>query len=117
MNTSPVEETTEGRIVFDASIPNLRTGISSEPVRLRVEKGSVTKIEGGQDAKSLERMWEEQDDPNMYNIAKFAMGMNPMCREADGGIVRDHGVCGSVHFGIGTRSNREGNTAYRRDYA
>jgi leucyl aminopeptidase (aminopeptidase T) len=107
-NTSPVEGITEGIIVFDASIPNLRTGILSAPVRLTVKKGMVTKIEGGRDAKNLERMWAEQKDPNVYNIAQFAMGMNPMCHEANGGIVHDHGLYGSVHFGIGTSSNLGG---------
>lgn len=107
-NTSPLEETTEGTIVFDASIPNLGTGLLSEPVQLKIEKGVVTRIEGGKDAKNLERMWAEQKDPNVYNVAQFAMGMNPMCREANGGIVNDHGVYGTVHFGIGTSSNLGG---------
>jgi 2,5-dihydroxypyridine 5,6-dioxygenase len=107
-NISPVEGTAEGVIVFDASIPNLRTGILSEPVRLTVERGAVTRIDGGRDAKNLERMWAEQHDPNVYNIAQFAMGLNPCCQDADGGIVHDHGLYGSVHFGIGTSSNLGG---------
>lgn len=107
-NTSPVEGTAEGIIVFDASIPNLRTGLLNEPVQLTVENGIVTDIGGGKDAKHLERMWIEQQDPNVYNIAQFAMGMNPMSREANGGIVNDHGLYGTVHFGIGTSSNLGG---------
>lgn len=107
-NTSPVEGTSEGMIVFDASIPNLRSGLLDEPVRLTVEDGVVKKIEGGRDAKHLARMWEEQNDPNVYNIAQFAMGMNPMIQEANGGIVHDHGIYGTVHFGIGTSSNLGG---------
>jgi 2,5-dihydroxypyridine 5,6-dioxygenase len=76
-----------------------------EPFRL---DGVVQKIEGGRDAKNLERMWREQNDPNVYNIAQFAMGMNPLSHEVTGGIVHDHGVYGSVHFGIGTSSNLGG---------
>lgn len=107
-NTSPVEGTSEGMIVFDASIPNLRSGLLDEPVRLTVEDGVVKKIEGGRDAKHLERIWAEQNDPNVYNIAQFAIGMNPKTREADGGLVHDHGIYGTVHFGIGTSSNLGG---------
>jgi 2,5-dihydroxypyridine 5,6-dioxygenase len=107
-NISPVEGTTTGTIVFDGSIPNLRTGVLDAPVYLTVDDGVVQKIEGGRDAKNLERMWREQNDPNVYNIAQFAMGMNPLSHEVTGGIVHDHGVYGSVHFGIGTSSNLGG---------
>jgi leucyl aminopeptidase (aminopeptidase T) len=107
-NIAPVEGTAEGVIVFDASIPNLRTGILRDPVRLTVERGAVIRIEGGRDAKNLERLWAAQHDPNVYNIAQFAMGLNPLCQEADGGLVHDHGLYGSVHFGIGTSSNLGG---------
>ena len=71
-NISPVEGTAEGMIVFDASIPNLRSGTLAESVRLTVEKGVVVKIEGGRDAKHLERMWAAQNDPNGYDV--FSLG-------------------------------------------
>jgi 2,5-dihydroxypyridine 5,6-dioxygenase len=107
-NVSPVEGTAEGVIVFDASIPNLRSGTLREPVRLTVENGVVVKVDGGLEAQHLERMWAEQDDPNVYNIAQFAIGMNPRCHEANGRIVNDHGIYGSAHFGIGTSTNLGG---------
>lgn len=107
-NISPVEGTAEGRIVFDASVPNLRTGLLREPIELTVRAGRVVDVRGGRDARALARLWQEQDDPNVYNIAQLAIGLNPKCRQATGGLVHDHGVFGSVHFGIGTSRNLGG---------
>ena len=109
-NTSPVEGTTEGTLVFDASIPHLDIGVLDEDVIMEVENGSVTDIEGGPAAERIERIWTDLDDPAVYNIAQFAIGMNPECREFDGTLQNDHGVYGSVHVGIGTSSNLGGHT-------
>lgn len=109
-NISPVEGGTDGTVVFDGAIPNLDIGVLEEPVRMEMEDGAVTAVEGGKEAKKIERVWAEHDDPAVYNIAQLAVGMNPECPEFNGWFSNDHGRYGNVHFGIGTSSNLGGTT-------
>jgi leucyl aminopeptidase (aminopeptidase T) len=103
-NISPVEGTTEGTAVFDGSIPNLDIGVLEDDVVMDIEEGSVTNVEGGKEAAKIRRVWSEQDDPAVYNIAQLAVGMNPRCTDFNGWFQNEHGVYGSAHLGIGTSS-------------
>lgn len=98
---SPVEGTAEGVIVADASIPYYEIGLLSEPVRFEVRKGMVVSIAGGAQAQKLKKMLEEQQDPNVYNIAQLSFGLNPKCT-MQGIMLEDEGVAGTSHIGIGT---------------
>ena len=109
-NISPVEGTTEGIVVFDGAIPNLDIGVLEDPVRMEMEEGSVTSVEGGREAQRIANVWVDHDDPAVYNIAQLAVGMNPKCSEFNGWFSNDHGRYGNVHFGIGTSSNLGGTT-------
>lgn len=112
-NVAPVEGTAEGVIVFDASIPNLRTvtrGVLRDPLRLQVEKGFVVAVQGGYEARILDSLWKAQKDKSVYNIAQLSIGLNPCIREVNGIIANDHGVWGTVHIGIGTSSLLGGST-------
>lgn len=109
-NISPVEGTTNGTVVFDGAIPNLDIGVLEEPVRMEIEDGAVTSVEGGKEAQKIARVWAEHDDPAVYNIAQLAVGMNPECPDFNGWFSNDHGRYGNVHFGIGTSSNLGGTT-------
>lgn len=104
-NISPVEGTSEGTIVADASIPYMGIGLLAEPIRFSVNKGAVNKIEGGSQAIYLEKILAEQNDPNVYNIAQLAIGLNPMIPNVTGVMLNDEGAFGTVHIGIGTSSN------------
>jgi 2,5-dihydroxypyridine 5,6-dioxygenase len=109
-NIAPVEGATEGTVVFDGAIPNLDIGVLEESVTMKIEDGAVTSVEGGKEARTIERVWSEHDDPAVYNIAQLAVGMNPECPEFNGWFSNDHGRYGNVHFGIGTSSNLGGTT-------
>ncbi|GAA0286703.1 aminopeptidase [Halobacterium noricense] len=109
-NIAPVEGTTNGTVVFDGAIPNLDIGVLESPVEMEIEDGSVTSVEGGAEAQRIADVWEEHDDPAVYNIAQLAVGMNPECPEFNGWFSNDHGRYGNVHFGIGTSSNLGGTT-------
>ncbi len=109
-NIAPVEGGTNGTVVFDGAIPNLDIGVLEEPVTMEIEDGSVTSVEGGKEAQKIQRVWEEHNDPAVYNIAQLAVGMNPECPEFNGWFSNDHGRYGNVHFGIGTSSNLGGTT-------
>lgn len=100
-SVSPVEGTTEGVIVADASIPYFDIGVLTEPVVYTVEKGRVVKIEGGVQAQKVAKMMADQKDENVYNIAQLSVGLNPHCRLC-GLMLEDEGVYGTAHVGIGT---------------
>jgi len=109
-NFSPVETTSNGVFVADASIPYLGIGALSSPVRFVIKDGAVVEIHGGHEAVKIKRIWEEQNDPNVYNIAQVAVGLNPEVPEAIGtlGCNYDEGAFGSMHIGIGTSTNLGG---------
>lgn len=100
-SVSPIEGSAVGTIVGDASIPYYDIGLLTDPVRMDVVDGSVTRITGGPQARTIERMMAKQQDPNVYNIAQLSFGLNPLCR-MQGVMLEDEGVYGTSHIGIGT---------------
>lgn len=100
---SPLEGSSHGTIVGDASIPYYEIGLLQEPVHMQVRDGKVVSVTGGYQAQLIDRMMAEQQDPNVYNIAQLSFGLNPMCR-MQGVMLEDEGVYGTSHIGIGTSS-------------
>mgnify|MGYP000112022253 CR=1 FL=1 len=107
-NVTPVPEGTNGRIVFDGSVPSLGIGLLRDDVVVEIEEGQVTSIEGGGEAKKVERVWEKYDDPAVRQAAELAVGMNPNLTDVTGEFINDRGVDGVVHVGFGTSSNLGG---------
>ncbi len=95
----PVEGTGEGTIVFDLTAHNV--GTIHEPMRLTVEKGMVTKIEGGREAEIWRKVFADAHDPNSYNApAEIAVGLNPNVTPT--GVMRtDKKMYGASHIGVG----------------
>jgi len=98
VNAAPIEDSTNGKIVIDTSMSFL--GILKENIFLTVEKGYITKIEGGEEARKMKEILESKNDPNVYLIAEIAIGLNPKA-EIKGVLAEDEGVLGTMHFGIG----------------
>jgi leucyl aminopeptidase (aminopeptidase T) len=96
-------------LVADGSIPYYGIGVLKEPVRFDIREGVVISIEGGGQAAFLCDLLASQDDPFVYNVAQFAIGLNPECREFTGEMLNDEGVNGTIHIGIGTSANLGGN--------
>lgn len=96
--------------VADASIPYLGIGKLSSPVTFKIEDGAVVAVEGGIEAEKIKNIWQEQNDPNVYNIAQVSVGLNPEITEAIGtlGCNYDEGAFGTMHIGIGTSTNLGG---------
>ncbi len=100
-SASPVEGTSEGVFIADASVPYYGIGLLEQPVRFDVADGIVTAISGGRQAEFLDRLLASQNDPAVYNIAQLSFGLNPHC-PMDGVMLHDEGVYGTSHIGIGT---------------
>jgi leucyl aminopeptidase (aminopeptidase T) len=83
-------------------------GVVREPVRLAIEGGFVRRIEGGEQASFLRELLAAQADEWVYNIAQFAIGLNPECRDFTGEMLNDEGMNGTIHIGIGTSASLGG---------
>jgi 2,5-dihydroxypyridine 5,6-dioxygenase len=95
----PVEGTGEGTIVFDLTAHSV--GFIKEPLRLTVEKGMVTKIEGGREAEIWRNMLETHGDANSYNCpAEISIGLNPKVTPT-GSMRTDKKMYGTSHIGVG----------------
>ena len=98
VNAAPIENSTNGKIVIDASMSFL--GIVKEKIYLTVKNGYITEIEGGEEARKVKAILDSKKDPNVYVIAEIAIGLNPKA-EIKGVLAEDEGVLGTMHFGIG----------------
>jgi leucyl aminopeptidase (aminopeptidase T) len=101
---SPVEDSTQGLIVFDHAMDGI--GLLTEPIRMWVENGRVVEIDGGKEAYRLKKLIESSDD-GATNIAEFAIGTNPKALLI-GNLAEDKKTEGSVHFAIGDNHNLGG---------
>lgn len=100
----PVEETINGTLVFDGALfPPAELGKLNSPVRLTLEKGVITKIEGGIEASIFERWLAGFNDPTMYWLAHYSMGFNPGVLKPTGRIVEDERVFGCIEMGFGSQ--------------
>jgi len=95
----PEFESINGRLVFDGTIAP-PCGLLREPVVLEVEKGRVTRIEGGRQAEELRRWLASFDDPNMYRLAHGCYGFNPGARLC-GNVLEDERIWGCTEWGMG----------------
>jgi len=95
----PVEGTGEGRVVFDLTAHSV--GALKEPIVLTIEKGFVTRIEGGAQAETWKQILSTYGDAGSYNApAEIALGLNPKVRPT-GSMRTDKKKYGTAHIGIG----------------
>lgn len=95
----PVEGTGEGRVVFDLTAHSV--GALKEPIILTVEKGMVTRIEGGHQAQIWRSILERANDPDSYNCpAEVSIGLNK--NVVPTGLMRtDKKMYATSHIGVG----------------
>lgn len=78
-------------------------GAISENVKLTLENGRVTKIEGGKEAERFSAWLHSFNDPNMFRLAHYSLGFNPGVMKPTGRIVEDERIFGCMEFGIGSQ--------------
>ncbi len=93
---SPLEGTAEGLAVIDGMVNWI--GFVSNPITLTIEKGVVSKVEGGLDAERLRAIWDGADE-YATNIAELGVGTVP--KETPQGNNQDKRLIGTAHFGVG----------------
>lgn len=107
-NVSPVEGSTKGKLIIDASIPYIGIGILTKPIEIDVKDGFIKSIKGERQAKHLNDNLENFNDSMVYNIAELGIGLNPLSR-LTGCMLEDEGVLKTAHIGIGTNITLGGN--------
>jgi len=100
INISPIEGTTEGVIVGDVRLMGYGI-LRNEPIKIEVHKGQVVKVSGGRPADYLNETLKSFRDHKAYNLAEFAVGLNP-CARAYATNLEDLGKLGFGHHGIGS---------------
>lgn len=106
----PADNSAEGILVIDGSIPLPGLGVIKEPITVRVSKGHITSIEGGEEAKFLEKSLRDVNDDRVYLIAEVGFGMNTAAI-ISGRMLEDEGMFGTIHIGIGNNLSFGGSNA------
>lgn len=92
--------TMNGVIFIDASIPHPLLGLIEEPIRFEIKDSKIIDISGGKQAKIFADILASYNDPKVYHIGEWGIGMNPAC-ELNGRMLEDEGCYGTMHFGVG----------------
>ncbi|HMQ31333.1 MAG TPA: aminopeptidase [Chloroflexaceae bacterium] len=104
---APVEDSAEGSVVIDGSIPGQVIGPGEEIV-LYFSGGRLQGIEPtGRRAAQLLRATEidparARDDPNWNNLAEIGIGVNPAVTTLTGNMLYDEKAAGTAHIAIGS---------------
>jgi len=75
---APVEGRTEGVVVNPYLVEKI--GQVTEPFRMEVSKGRITRVQGGAQAQQLDEILSRKDPGARNFAAELALGTNPACR-------------------------------------
>jgi len=92
---APIEESVNGRIVFD------RFPLSNSKLILETKNGKVCEVRG--DVERIERIFLELGE-RARQIAEFGIGTNPKAKIV-GNVLEDEKVLGTCHFALGNNVN------------
>ena len=98
----PEFESVNGTMVVDGFMHPLYPTLSNN-ITLTLEKGLITKFEGGKEAQDLERWMKSFDDPNVLRTSHASYGMNTgaiLC----GNEIEDERIWGTILWGFGSIS-------------
>lgn len=107
LNISPIEGSTEGVIVGNVRLMGFGI-LREEPITIEVKDGEVSKAWGGAAADYLNTTLASFNDRSAYNLAEFAVGLNPKARPYATNL-EDLGRLGFGHHGIGSNYAIGGN--------
>ncbi len=112
-NIAPVEETINGIIVIDAS--DSVQGVVHNPYSFTMENGIIAKVEGGSEADNMREWLAACDDPTIYKLCHFSLGLNPQAG-ISGRMIEDERKLAAVDFGFGYQNPDFGGTVGLSDY-
>jgi len=101
---APLEGQSDGMVVVDGSMAGV--GMVREPIRIRVEAGYATTIEGGEEAARLRALLQPHGRDGR-NVAEFGIGTNDRAI-LTGVILEDEKVMGTIHIAFGDNKSMGG---------
>lgn len=97
---APIEESWNGRAVFDAfAYP---VGILRDPITVDIKYGRITNISGGVEAEQFKKWFESRNDPNIYIVAHYGFGINPSIEKLTALKLLNERMYGMFDIGFGT---------------
>ncbi len=97
---APIEESWNGRAVFDAfAYP---VGILRHPITVDIQDGRITRVAGKEEAYKFRAWLEGREDSNIYWVAHYGFGINPNFRKLTGLKFLDERMYGVFDVGFGT---------------
>jgi hypothetical protein len=100
--TAPLEDSAEGELVADLTVPYTIEGLVDEPVRLTFERGRVTSIAGGHAAAMLRELVANAGE-GADVIAELGIGFYPGLAPR-GHVMLDEKAAGTAHVAIGNNT-------------
>lgn len=101
ISLAPIEESINGKVVVNGTIyPPI--GKLDKLVEVKIERGRIIEIKGGIEAQEWRKWLKNLDDPNMYYVAHFSIGLNPNAK-LRGYIIEDERIRGAIVFGFGSQ--------------
>jgi|SRR3989344_4875226 len=103
----PRKKGVNGVVVIDGCSRNLNQSlVVKNPIKLTIENGSITQIEGQEEAKALEESLEWAEAHATYpwgirRIGEFGIGINPKAKITDSTLISEK-VLGTAHIAIGS---------------
>jgi leucyl aminopeptidase (aminopeptidase T) len=94
---APMENTSQGIIVFDGSMSGV--GKLSQKITVRVENGYAVEISGGREADRIIALLDKHGR-EARNIAELGIGTNHEAR-LTGNVLEDEKILGTVHIALG----------------
>ena len=101
---APLEGQSQGVVVVDGSMAGI--GMLKAPIRITIENGLATAIEGGEDAARLRDLVAPFGDAGR-NVAEFGIGTNDKAI-VTGVILEDEKVMGTIHIAFGDNKSMGG---------
>jgi leucyl aminopeptidase (aminopeptidase T) len=101
---APLEGRSHGLVVVDGSMAGV--GLVRQPIRITVEDGYATTIEGGEEAARLRALLEPHGRDGR-NVAEFGIGTNDRAT-ITGVILEDEKVMGTIHIAFGDNKSMGG---------
>jgi len=95
---APIEGSANGVFVVDGSMSGIGV-VGKQLIRIEVEKGFATKINGGAKAKKLIQLLNAHGK-KARNIAELGIGANDKAK-LNGNLLEDEKVLGTVHLALG----------------
>jgi len=107
VSIAPVEETINGTIVIDAS--DSVNGVVHNNYSFTIVDGVITEVKGASEADAMRNWLETRNDPVIYKLCHFSIGLNPQAG-ISGNMIEDERMLAAIDFGFGYQDPSFGGT-------